>query len=165
MIAPFTSMKHLATTIFLVFALVPVVRGQQAADDARTSIARVAEQMPIYRGGDCPPDANYPSRKACADRNLLEAIYSELQYPTQAVQLTGPAKMAVVNFVVEEDGSVSNVEVYRDPGYGMGQEAQRIVQQLADQGGFEAARSGGEPVRVLMQLPIKFTKPEGSTAQ
>ena len=165
MIAPFSSMKHLATTIFLVFALVPVLRGQHADEGGSTSIARVAEQMPLYLGGDCPPDANYPSRKACADRNLLEAIYSELQYPTQAAQLTGPAKMAVVNFVVEEDGSVSNVEVYRDPGYGMGQEAQRVVQQLADQGGFEAARSGGEPVRVLMQLPIKFTKPEGSTAQ
>ena len=144
------------TTLLLCLLCLPVF-GQ-----ATEELPRTAEHMPLFRSADCPADESYPSRKACADRALLEAIYSQLNYPDEARSYGGPDKLAVVNLVVAEDGSVSDVEVYRDPGYGMGAEAQRVVEQLAATRGFEPATNEGTPVRMLLQLPIKFTRPENN---
>ncbi|WP_420459964.1 energy transducer TonB [Neolewinella sp.] len=149
------------TLLSLLFLAIPcMAQDNQAAEDAGESIARIAEHMPLMLASDCPTDAPYPSRKSCSDRAMLEYIYGNLEFPAAASSLTGPAKMAVVNFVVEADGSISNVEVYRDPGNGMGAEAVRLVEQMAQETKWKPAMQEGEPIRLLMQMPIKFSKPE-----
>ena len=153
-------MKALALVLFalltLPLAAQDAIHPTQSPSD---SLPRIAEHMPLFLTSECPPDAPYPSRKSCSDKAMVEYVYSNLQYPQEANDLTGPAKMAVVNFVVEPDGSITNVEVYRDPGYGMGAEALRIVQQMGREGKWSPAMQEGKPIRLLMQLPIKFTKP------
>ena len=65
--------------------------------------------------------------------------------------------MVYVQFVVEPDGSVSNVNVVRDVGAGCGEEPLRIVNLMNDMP--ERWRPGtqrNQPVRVLFTLPIRF---------
>ena len=146
----------------LLFLILPVAAqdDNHFAGDGNDSIARVAERMPLLLASNCSPDAPYPTRKSCSDRAVEEYIGTNQQYPAEASSVTGPAKLAVVNFVVETDGSITNVKLSRDPGNGMGAEAVRLVQQMAQETNWEPAMQGGEPIRLLMQLPIKFSKPE-----
>ncbi|CAH1002117.1 hypothetical protein LEM8419_03034 [Neolewinella maritima] len=145
-------MKHLATLAF--FLLILPLSAQQ------NTVLRVAEHMPLMLSTECPLDGPYPTRKLCSDRAMIDYIYTNVQYPAEASKLTGPPQMAVINFVVEPDGSITTIETYRDPGNGMGAEARRVVEQMAEETQWEAGSQEGQAVRVMMQVPIKFIKPE-----
>ena len=151
-------MKILILFTLLFLAMPCMAQDNRAAEDAGESIARIAEHMPLMLASDCPTDAPYPSRKSCSDRAMLEYIYGNLETPPAARGNLSPGKMAVVNFVVEADGTITDVEVYRDPGNGMGAEAVRVVEQMAQNTNWEPAMQDGEPIRLLMQLPIKFSE-------
>lgn len=58
-----------------------------------------------------------------------------------------------VNFVVEKDGSISDVVVGRDPGYGLKKEAERLIK--ANKVKWSPGIQNGKPVRVRYTLPIK----------
>jgi periplasmic protein TonB len=57
-----------------------------------------------------------------------------------------------VSFIVEIDGSMSNIKVLEDPGYGMGQEAIRVLKSLKTN--WTAGILDGEKVRTFYNLPI-----------
>jgi protein TonB len=57
-----------------------------------------------------------------------------------------------VTFVVEKDGSISNVKCPRDPGYGIAKEAERAVKAIKKK--WEPGIQNGKPVRVTYSLPI-----------
>ncbi|MDV6169347.1 M56 family metallopeptidase [Flavobacterium sp. DG1-102-2] len=57
-----------------------------------------------------------------------------------------------VSFIVEEDGSVSNVKILRDPGYGLGNEAKRVLEE--DKTKWIPAQQNGIPARASFNLPI-----------
>ncbi|MFA7444587.1 MAG: energy transducer TonB [Flavobacteriaceae bacterium] len=58
-----------------------------------------------------------------------------------------------VSFVVETDGSLSDIQVLRDPGYGLGQEAIRVLKNIKTK--WKPGIKNGEPVRTSYNLPIK----------
>ena len=58
-----------------------------------------------------------------------------------------------VSFVIEKDGSVSNIKVLRNIGGGCGEEAVRVVQAMPK---WKPARQRGKRVRAQYTLPIKF---------
>ena len=57
-----------------------------------------------------------------------------------------------VAFIVEKDGSLSNIKVQRDPGYGMGEEAIRVLKSLKTK--WKPGKVKGQPVRTAYNLPI-----------
>ena len=57
-----------------------------------------------------------------------------------------------VSFVVEKDGSMTDIQVKRDPGYGLGKEAIRVLKSLKIK--WEPGMIAGEPVRTAYNLPI-----------
>jgi len=59
-----------------------------------------------------------------------------------------------VAFVIEEDGTMSNIKVTRDPGYGLGQEAIRVLKSLQTK--WTPGRIAGHPVRTSYYLPISI---------
>ncbi len=59
-----------------------------------------------------------------------------------------------VSFVVEIDGSISDIKVIRDPGNGLGQEAIRTLKNIKTK--WEPGIYQGNPVRMLYYLPIKI---------
>ena len=65
--------------------------------------------------------------------------------------------MAVVSFVVEKNGVITNIKVVRDPGMGTGEAAAKVIRYMkADNIRFEPALQRGKPVRVQFNLPVKF---------
>lgn len=57
-----------------------------------------------------------------------------------------------VSFIVEKDGTLSNIKVLRDPGYGMGEEAIRVLKSLKTH--WKPGKVKGQPVRTAYNLPI-----------
>ena len=83
---------------------------------------------------------------------LLEYIQKNLEYPKSARKNDIQGRV-FVEFVIEEDGSVSNVRVLRGIGYGCDEEAVRLVYSLPK---FKPGKQRGKPIRVAYTLPIVF---------
>ncbi|PKP34305.1 MAG: energy transducer TonB, partial [Bacteroidetes bacterium HGW-Bacteroidetes-15] len=58
-----------------------------------------------------------------------------------------------VTFVVEPNGSISNVKLLRDIGGGCGTEAIRVVKAMPK---WQPGKQRGKAVRVQFNLPVKF---------
>ena len=103
-----------------------------------TQIFTVVEEMPEYPGG-------------------MDAMYAYLgeniQYPDSA-KINKISGKVYVTFVIEKDGSVTNVEVLRGIGGGCDKEAMRVVSEMPN---WEPGKQRGQEVRVQYNLPIKFT--------
>jgi periplasmic protein TonB len=59
-----------------------------------------------------------------------------------------------VGFVIERDGSMSNIKVLRDPGYGLGDEAVRVLKSLKTK--WTPGIINSKPVRTAYNLPISI---------
>lgn len=57
-----------------------------------------------------------------------------------------------VYFVVEKDGTLSNIKVLKDPGYGLGNEAIRVLKSIKTK--WKPGIQNNEPVRTAYNLPI-----------
>ena len=61
----------------------------------------------------------------------------------------------LVSFVIEKDGSLTDIQVVRDPGYGLKKEALRMLKDLKIK--WRPGVQNGKPVRVRYSLPIQVT--------
>lgn len=57
-----------------------------------------------------------------------------------------------VSFIVEKDGSLTGIQVLKDPGYGAGKEAERVLKSLKTK--WSPGQQNGKPVRANYILPI-----------
>ena len=117
-------------------------------------IFRQVERMPRFPG--CEGRGSREEVDACAERKLMEFIYKHLTYPQQAREnrIEGTC---IVHFIVETDGSVTNVGLDAGIGYGCGEEAMRVIKMMKEEG-IEWIPQGcrGRPVRVIFKIPIVF---------
>jgi protein TonB len=79
-----------------------------------------------------------------------------LRYPTMATD-AGKSGKVWVSFIVEKDGQISNVLVDRGAGYGMDEEALRVL-KLSKK--WKPGMQSGQPVRVKYTLPLNFVLTE-----
>ncbi len=113
-------------------------------------IFKIVEDAPTFTG--CEDITDKPERQKCAETKLLEFIYSKITYPVIARE-NGVQGMVYVQFVVERDGSITNINVVRDIGGGCGDEAARVVSLMPK---WNPGKQRGTPVRVMFTLPVKF---------
>ncbi|MEM8583618.1 MAG: energy transducer TonB [Bacteroidota bacterium] len=114
----------------------------------------IVERMPLFPG--CETDMPYDDQKICAEGKLLQYINGQIRYPSIAQEI-GQSGTAVVRFVIEKDGRVTQIELIRDPGAGLGEEAQRVVELMQSQDiRWIPGNQGGRPVRVQFNLPVRF---------
>ncbi|MBB1138880.1 energy transducer TonB [Myroides sp. WP-1] len=64
---------------------------------------------------------------------------------------TGGKVQVILSFVVEKDGSITDIKVMRDPGYGAGTEAVRVLKTMPK---WKPARQDNRAVRSQFTLPI-----------
>jgi periplasmic protein TonB len=84
---------------------------------------------------------------------LYKFVSSRLKYPGRALD-DGIQGTVFVKFVVDEKGKVGNLSLVNNLGYGLDDEAMRVVAMIPN---FKTpAKSNGEPVKVYFQLPIRF---------
>ena len=77
---------------------------------------------------------------------------SNIKYPAQARE-TGTQGIVYVTFVVEKDGSITDIKVLRDIGSGCGEEAIRVVKMMPK---WKPAKQRGKAVRQQFNLPVRF---------
>ena len=111
----------------------------------------IAEEMPVF--GDCRGNnLSKAERRKCSDRAILAYFAENIRYPPIAREnrITG---MVVIQFIVDPTGQVSNAKVVREIGGGCGKEALRVAMTMPR---WRPGRQRGRPVRVQMNLPIRF---------
>ena len=93
--------------------------------------------------------------------SLYNFIYSNLRYPQSAMRYKLEGRV-FITFVVEKDGSITNVRILRDIGGGCGQEAKRVVEMMPK---WIPGKQNGKTVRVQYNLPITFKLNEEDKAK
>ena len=111
----------------------------------------MVEEMPRFLAPECEKLTGN-DRQGCANIKMLEYVRGNLKYPESAKE-KGMEGQAVIGFNIEKDGSVSKMEIIRDPGEGMGEEAKRIVASFPK---FIPGKQKGEVVIVRYNMPVKF---------
>jgi protein TonB len=112
--------------------------GNAVIDEAPQQIFTVVEQPPEFPGGE---------------EKLFEYLQKNIKYPAMAKE-SGIQGTVYVTFVVETDGSITDVKVLRGQGGGLDQEATRVVKNMP---AWKPGKQNGRGVRVQFNLPIKFT--------
>lgn len=112
-------------------------KSQSAAKDADNEIFTVVEQDPEFPGG---MDA------------LYQWIGSNYKWPLEARECDANGTV-IVTFVIEKDGSVSNIRLLRDIGCGHGQ---AVVDMLQHMPKWKPGKQQGKKVRVQFNLPVKI---------
>lgn len=123
------------------------------AEEAK-EIFMVVEDMPMFPGCAGLPDK--AARKACSDEKLMRYLYENVSYPNIARE-NGIEGTVVVQFVVNSDGTITNIKTLRDIGGGCGDEAVRLVagmNELPER--WTPGKQRGKAVRVMYTLPIRF---------
>lgn len=105
------------------------------------------EEMEIFSVVEESPD--FPGGDAARIRFLQEKI----RYP-QIARESGIQGTVYVTFVVEKDGSVTDVRILRGIGGGCDEEAIRVIKSMPK---WKVGKQRGKPVRVQFNMPIKFT--------
>ncbi len=123
-------------------------------DDGGTAVI-FAEQMPRFPGCENMA-ADKKAADKCATTALLKFLSSKLNYPALARE-NGVQGTAVIRFIVERDGSLTEMEIVKDPGAGLGREALRVVNLMNGMDKkWTPGKQNARPVRVRFNLPIRF---------
>ena len=94
-----------------------------------------ADQMPEFSG------------------NIFKYLRDNLKYPKIAIE-NHTSGTVVLQFVVEKDGSIDNVKILNPVADGCTDEAIKAVRSMPK---WNPGKNHGEPVRVLFNLPVKFS--------
>ena len=119
------------------FAIVSV---EEEIEESEDEIFLMIEEDPEFPGGI---------------DSLYKFVQENIRYPEKALKNNIQGKV-YVSFVVEKDGSISNVRVLRDIGGGCGAEAVRVVQLMPK---WKPGRVKGKAVRTQFNLPVTFIIP------
>jgi len=111
---------------------------------AENPVFQVVEVMPEYPGGQ---------------QALYTYIATNIKYPAEAK--TNNIKGTVyITYIIEKDGSVSNVEIKKGIGGGCDEESARVIKGMPK---WSPGLQEGKPVRVQFTLPIKFNLDDGGS--
>jgi protein TonB len=83
---------------------------------------------------------------------MMKFLQKKIRFP-KSPQRQGISGTVFVRFIVNGDGSVSDVEVLKGVHPDYDKEAMRVISLLPS---WKGGRHNGMPVRVRMVLPIKF---------
>ncbi|MDO1448221.1 energy transducer TonB [Rhodocytophaga aerolata] len=109
----------------------------QADLTQESPIFQVVEQQPTFEGG----------MKA-----FNEYIKNNLSYPVEA-RRDGIQGKVYIQFVVEPDGSLSNIQILKGIHEACDREAVRLIENSPN---WIPGKQGGVPVRVRMAIPVSF---------
>lgn len=105
--------------------------------EGESDVYQIVEQMPKFPGGEA---------------ELFHYISKNIHYPQEAKE-KGIQGRVFIGFVIEKDGSVSNIRNLRGVDSELDAEAIRVVESMPR---WKPGMHRGEPVRVSYQIPIVF---------
>ena len=105
--------------------------------EVANKVFEVVEQMPSFPGGN---------------EALMKFLQENVKYPVVA-QENGVQGRVVVSFVVERDGSITDVKVVRSVDPSLDKEAARVVKSMPR---WIPGKQNGATVRVKYNVPVSF---------
>ncbi len=114
-----------------------VIAQPEPPKEEETKVFDVVEQMPSFPGG---PSA------------LFEYLSKNIKYPPVAEE-NGVQGRVIVSFVVERDGSITDVRVVKSVDPSLDREAQRVVKSMPR---WIPGKQNGQAVRVKYTVPVTF---------
>ena len=102
-----------------------------------TKVFDVVEEMPQFPGGQAA---------------LLEYLAKNIKYPVVAEE-NGVQGRVIVTFVVERDGSITDVRVVKSVDPSLDKEAARVVKSMPK---WQPGKQNGSAVRVKYTVPVQF---------
>ncbi len=112
-----------------------------------------SEQIPRFPG--CEDMVSISEKNECAEKKLLEYVYSNLNYPAEARKKRIEGRV-ILRFTVTKYGNIENVEVLSDIGGGCGEEAKRVIESMNNLTQKWTPGRQGRNVNVCYTLPIVF---------
>lgn len=107
------------------------------ADEYEGEIFDVVETEPQFSGGEMA---------------MQDFIKKKVKYPEMAIQMGDQGKV-YVRFVIEKDGSVTNVDIARGVTPELDKEAMRVIRMMPK---WIPGKQRGKPVRTAVVVPIVF---------
>jgi len=102
------------------------------------TIPTIVEEMPIFPGGES---------------ELMKFFKKNFLYPEPERDL-GVMGIVVVSFVVETDGSITSIGIYKGETANLNAEAIRLISIMPK---WKPGKQNGAEVRVAINLPVRFT--------
>jgi len=97
-----------------------------------------------------------PKMTDCTKSKLAEFISANIKIPAEATA-QGAGGVVMIEFVVEKNGKIGEVKTLHDPGYGLGDEAIRVVKLMSAQKIiWTPAREKGKKVPYRYITPVPF---------
>ena len=128
----------------LVIVLIPVVSSPHGADP---NVFEVVEKMPEFPNGGMP--------------GLMKYLSDNIRYP-EAAKVAGIQGRVTVVFVVDKDGSITNVKTLRGVDAELDKEAIRVISSMPK---WIPGMQKGKAVKVRYTVPVMFRLPAGKPAQ
>ena len=114
-----------------------VIAQPEPPKEEETKVFDVVEQMPSFPGGDA---------------ELMKYLSSHIKYPVVAEE-NGIQGRVIATFVVERDGSITDVRVIRSVDPSLDKEAVRVVKSMPK---WIPGKQNGSAVRVKYTVPVTF---------
>ncbi|WP_345954456.1 TonB family protein [Mucilaginibacter sp. PAMB04168] len=118
------------------------VNADSSAEVAHNEVFTSVEKLPSFAGGMA---------------GFHEFLGKMIRYPAGAREHNQKGRV-IVTFVVEQDGSLSDVKAINNPGNGLAEEAVRAISASPK---WVAGEQNGRKVRVQYTVPVVFTTDEG----
>ncbi len=138
------------TQIVLESKLIPA-KSYDAIPDENEIFKNYVDYPPMLAG--CEEIEFYSGRKKCTETKMLQFMSANIKYPKKARRKKIQGTV-YVKFVIEKDGSISNLKLMSEIGGGCGEEALRVVSLMPK---FIPGKHRGNPIRFQYELPIKFS--------
>jgi TonB family protein len=116
---------------------------------AQDTLYTQADQMPYFKGCEKMAEGTVEKRN-CSNQALISYIATNLEVPKS--DITG---VVYVTFFISEEGKVENTTVLRGLEKPQDEAALKVVRNIPV---WEPARLNGQPIRVKMTLPLRFTE-------
>ena len=119
------------------FFLISLSLFAQTAATGEEMVFKVVEHPPEFPGG---PAA------------LTDYVQKNVKYPPEA-QKAGLKGKVYINFIVETDGSLTDIQVMNGLGEGCDEEAVRVIEAMPN---WQPGTQSGRAVRVRFRMPVLF---------
>lgn len=131
-------MKRLLAVLGVMFGLLSTIDGNASVTRDGDEVYIIVEQMPIFPGGD---------------EALRNYVTNNVQYPEEASKKKLQGRV-FVSFVVDTNGSTSDVKIARSVHPLLDEEAMRVVKSMPK---WSPGKHKGKVVKVSYTIPINFS--------
>lgn len=133
--------------------LAPPIKPKQVApkeEQKAVKAFRIVEEMPRFPGCEDINDTALAKRK-CAEKKMLQFIFKHFRYPPIAREICSFSTKVFIRFLVNTDGSLSNIEIVREPGGGIGEAMVNVIKKMPK---WIPGKQDNQVVPVEFMLPV-----------